>query len=108
MSYKFNKKQLQALSMMASGISSVEISNMLKLRRGTIANWQQIPEFIQEYNRLMEEVRLGFKNKIAGAINTTIESVIYQVGNKVSEPKRIDALINVLKTLDKSFDNEKR
>jgi len=105
MSHRFAKKQLQALSMLADGMSITQIGYQLKLRRGTIARWKEIPEFMQEYNKTMHDVHINLKNKAIEAFNTTIERITYEVGGGYSDPKRIESYLNILKTLEKSCDN---
>lgn len=64
--------------MLASGISTTDIAIDLKLRRETMVRWRKIPEFMYEYEKLMDEVRFGLRNKITEAINTSIERIIYE------------------------------
>jgi hypothetical protein len=106
MSHRLTPKQLKALSMLAGGISTIDIAIELKLRRETMARWRKIPEFMYEYEKLMDEVRYGFRNKITEAINTSIERIAFEAGGSYGDPKRIEALLNVIKTLEKRCDNQ--
>jgi hypothetical protein len=108
MSHKLTPKQLKVLAKLASGISTIQIAKDLKLRRETITRWRQIPEFMQEYDRLMGEVRLGLKNKITEVMNATLERISHEVGGGFSDPQRIDAFLNILKTMEKSCDNAQK
>lgn len=105
MSRRLTPKQLRALDMLAGGIPTTDIAVDLKLRRETLARWRKIPEFMYEYEKLMDEVRLGFRNKITEAINTSIERIAYEAGNSYGDPKRMEVLLKIIKTLEKSSDN---
>ena len=105
MSHRLTPKQLRTLEMLASGFSTTDIAIELKLRRETMARWRKIPEFMYEYEKLMDEMRYGFRNKITEAINTSIENLAFEAGRPYGEPKRIEALLNIIKTLEKRCDN---
>lgn len=101
MTYRLTSKQLKVLSMLASGKSTIQIAFELKLRRETMARWWKIPEFMYEYEKLMDEVRHSFKNKITEAMNAAITRITYETGDFSSDPKRIEALLKMIKTLEK-------
>ncbi|MEQ1706525.1 MAG: hypothetical protein ABL867_11230 [Rickettsiales bacterium] len=46
------------------------------MRRETMARWQKIPEFMYEYEKLMDEIRHSFKHKMTEVMNATITIVI--------------------------------
>ncbi len=105
MSHRLTPKQRRALNMLAGGSSTTDIAIDLKLRRETLARWRKIPEFMYEYEKLMDEVRLGFRNKITEAINTSIERIAFEAGGPHGDPKRMEVLLKIIKTLEKSDDN---
>lgn len=101
MSHRLTSKQLKALAMLASGVSQLQIANSLKMRRETFTRWQKIPEFMYEYEKLMDEVRLGLRNKTTEAINTCLERITYEAGGTFGDPKRLETLLKIIKTLEK-------
>jgi hypothetical protein len=101
MSHKLTPKQLKALSMLASGMSTVQIAREIKLRRETISRWRQIPEFTHEYDRLMDEVGFALKSKVTRVMDAAIKKITYEVESSYGDPKRIRALLHVIKTLEK-------
>ncbi len=86
--------------MLASGISPLQIANSLKMRRETFARWQKIPEFMYEYEKLMDEVRLGLRNKVTMAINASLERITYEVGDSSGNPKRLEAFLKIIEALE--------
>lgn len=101
MSRRLTSKQLKVLDMLASGISTIQISRELKLRRETMTRWRKIPEFVYEYEKLMDEVRHNLKNKMTEVMNAAITRMTYEASDYSSDPKRIEALLKVIKTLEK-------
>lgn len=105
MSQRLTPKQIKTLEMLAGGISTTDIVIKLKLRRETMARWRKIPEYMYEYEKLMDEMRYGLRNKITETINTSIERITFEASGPWGDPKRIEALLNIIKTLEKRYDN---
>jgi hypothetical protein len=87
--------------MLASGKSAIQIAYELKMRRETMARWQKIPEFMYEYEKLMDEIRHSFKYKMTEVMNATITRMTYEASDSHGDPKRIEALLKIIKTLEK-------
>jgi len=99
MTHRLTPKQINALHMLASGKSTIQISSELKMRRETFARWRKIPEFMYEYDNLMNEVRHGFNNKITEVMNAAITRMVDVAGGYDSDPKHIEALLKLITTL---------
>jgi DNA-binding transcriptional regulator LsrR (DeoR family) len=54
MSRKLHAKQRRAAALLASGMQQREIAGRLNMREETLSRWKKIPEFKQEYDRLMD------------------------------------------------------
>ena len=49
----------------------------------------------------MDEVRFALKSKVTGVMDAAIKRITYEVESSYGEPKRIRALLHVIKTLEK-------
>ena len=99
MSQKLTQKQLNAISMLVEGSSVGLVALSLKLRRETVSRWQRIPEFKEEYTRLTNEMRLSIKDQITDLFMVTIKELRSSATSTDSDPRRIQALLNIIKTL---------
>ena len=99
MSQKLTQKQLYAISMLMEGTSVGFVALALKLRRETVSRWQRMPEFKAEYERLANETRLSIKDQITDLFEVTVKGLRSSAISTDSDPKRIQALLNIIKTL---------
>ena len=88
--------------MMANGDSRSSIASKLKMREETISRWRKIPEFMQEYERLINETRNGFKNRLTILVAKSIDEINKGINNSFYDDKRLKTALNVIKSLEKS------
>ncbi len=106
MSQKLTQKQLYAISMLMEGSSAGMVALTLKLRRETVSRWQRMPEFKAEYTRIKNEMRGDLKSQLSDLLMTTIQAMKGTIISSDSNPKRIESLLNVIKTLGIDLNKE--
>jgi hypothetical protein len=103
MSRKLKVKQIKALHLLAQGDSCIAISRRLKLRAETLSRWRKIPEFILEYEKLMNEMRLNMKDQITNLMNSSITVAKRELYAEKCDAKRLQIALNMIKTLEKEI-----
>ena len=101
MSRKLTAKQLKAAYLLAEGSSRYNIARSLKTREETISRWRKIPEFIMEYERIIEEIRAGFKNRLTILVDTSMDAIQGGIRYDSTNQKRLEIALNVIKTFGK-------
>ncbi|MEK6746479.1 MAG: hypothetical protein AABY33_05560 [Pseudomonadota bacterium] len=101
MSHKLTAKQILSIRLLVRGDTSDEVSRQLKMRRETLSRWWQIPEFIQEYKEVMAEAKARLQTSIEDVFQESLQAMKQELKRYESDPKRIETLLNVIKTLEK-------
>lgn len=99
MSRKLKIKQIKALELLIKGDSCISIARQLKLRPETLSHWRKLPEFIQEYERLIEDVKFNIRNQLTLFSEDTIRATRSELYNKEGNPKRLQIMLNLLQSL---------
>lgn len=102
MQHKLTAKQIQAAHLLVSGHSIFEITRSLKLRRETLWKWKKIPEFKEEYERIITETKSYLQTSIEDVFQESLRAMKQELKRYESDPKRLETLLNVIKTLEKS------
>ena len=98
MSQKLTSKQLHAAWLLARGSSQTLIARELKVRRETIARWKQLPEFQEEYERMIAAARVGLEQRLAGIFSGCLDTLSDELYDYRQE-KRAQFAISTLKLL---------
>ena len=101
MSQKLTSKQQKAIYLLARGDTIIAAAKALNMRRETLSRWRKIPEFIVEYEKLMVETRASLSHQITSLLEISITDVKQEIKQYNGDPKRIQALLNMIKTLEK-------
>lgn len=101
MSHKLTAKQIQSVRYMVQGETTQEISRLMKLRRETLTRWKQIPEYMQEYHKVLTETKARLQINIEDVFQQSLRAMKLELSRYESDPKRIEALLTVIKTLEK-------
>jgi predicted transcriptional regulator len=98
MSHNVTSKQLKAIYLLAKGKSIGEVAQHLKIRRETLSRWRKKPEFNDKLEKVMEDIRAGFKERITHLIDYSLYAATdgLSYGNN---PKRTQTALNVLRML---------
>ncbi len=112
-SKKLNPNQLQAVTLLASGVSSSAIADQLKVTRETVSRWRAQPEFQDELDRLLFEARRDAQERLlalSGLAVETIEKLLRSpqgpIREKVSASFRVLRLVADLKLKPREPDSE--
>lgn len=101
MQHKLTAKQLQAVHFLVSGDSIFQITNNLKIRRETLWNWKRIPEFKEEYERVLAETKAKLQTSIEDVFQESLQEMKQELKRYDNDPKRLEVLLNVIKALEK-------
>lgn len=102
MSHRLRSRQLEALQLLARGHCNDEVIKTMGLQRGTLSRWRRIPEFNQELDRLMIEVHDDMRHHMLHLANASILAAKNQLLRYQSDPKVIQAALNVFKLVTKA------
>lgn len=101
MQHKLTSKQIQAVHLLVRGDSVFQITHSLKLRRETLWKWKRIPEFKGEYQRVLTETRAELQTTIEDVFQEALQEMKRELKRYDNDPKRLETLLNVIKTLEK-------
>lgn len=93
-------RQRKAIYLLARGVPVVSVAEQLKLQRQTLYRWKQKPEFQQEFDRVMEEMREGFRHRMVNLIDVSLNAVENGLAAWGNDPKRVQAGLDVLRMLN--------
>mgnify|MGYP003392983635 FL=1 len=99
MQHKLTSKQLQAVHLLVSGDSVFQITRNLKIRRETLWKWKRIPEFKEEYERVIAETKAELQTSIEDVLQESLQEMKRELKRYDNDPKRLETLLNVIKTL---------
>ena len=97
MSRKLTPKQLRAARLMVYGESSRDISIMLKLNATTLSRWKQKPEFIMEYDRVLNEQQKEMRYRLANLAAASVDALWMELHQYGGENDRIKVALNLVK-----------
>ncbi len=101
MSHKLTAKQIKSIRLLVLGYTTEEIAREMKMRRETLSRWRKIPEFIQEYQEVLVEAKARLQTSIEDIFNESLIAMRRELKSYNSDPKRIEVILNVIKTLEK-------
>lgn len=101
MQHKLTSKQIQAIHDLVRGDSVFMISHSLKVCRVTLWKWKKIPEFKEEYERVLAETKAELQTSIEDVFQESLRAMKQELKRYESDPKRLETLLNVIKTLEK-------
>ncbi|MEQ1704493.1 MAG: phBC6A51 family helix-turn-helix protein [Rickettsiales bacterium] len=101
MQHKLTSKQIQAIHFLVHGDSVFLISQNLKIRRETLWKWKRFPEFKEEYERVLAETKAEMQTSLEEVFQESLRAMKRELKRYESDPKRIETLLNVIKTLEK-------
>lgn len=91
MKKELHEKQLNAIELLASGISQTDVAKMVGVDTRTITRWKAIPEFREGINIATEEAKKNIDKRIMQYADTILAE-LYNLATKAkSEKVRLDA-----------------
>ncbi len=99
MSHKLTSKQQKAVHLLAGGMTTIEASRHLGLRRETLSRWKQIPEFHTEIERVTQELCFNMRHRLLGLVDDSIAAVKKEFFAYKCDPKRIQMALNLFEML---------
>jgi len=99
MQHKLTSKQIKSIHLLAHGMSVVQVSKGMKLRRETIWRWKNTPEYNNEFDRVMDNIRADLRHRILHLVEGSINTVSYAMESAYCDPGRLRVALNVLKLL---------
>jgi hypothetical protein len=92
-----NEKQQQAIILIASGKTGVQVAEQLKVTPKTISTWRACPEFRAELNKYMQDIKTAHAERLrslCGKALDTIEDCLKD--EELSSKDRLSACFKVL------------
>jgi len=100
MSHKLTPKQIKAIYLLAAGATTIEAGKALKLRRETLSRWKQIPDFVMEFDKVMEEQRESMNHRLTHLAGDSIDTVSKEIKSGEYAWRRLETALNMLKLFD--------
>ena len=94
---KLTNKQLQALPLMAQGISGVDVAKEVAVSPQTISEWKKSPVFMVTLNQLKMEVLEGARCQLQQAPKSAVKTLIDLMENSDNEETRRKAALDILR-----------
>ena len=92
-------RQLKAISLIASGMSSKDTADVIGITPQTLSTWRAIPEFEVALNGLKTEMLNAVHDKLRCASTIAIDSLTDLSKNAKSEETRRKAALDILSAL---------
>ena len=86
MKKELHEKQLNAIELLASGISQTDVAKMVGVDTRTITRWKAIPEFREGINIATEEAKKNIDKRIMQYADT----ILAELYNLATKAKRLD------------------
>lgn len=100
MSQKLTTKQILAARLLASGITALQASAQLKLRRETLSRWKQNPYFRHEIQMAIGTQMEDAQCRLRKLVEVSLMAIERGLNAGCAEPeKRVQVAISVLRML---------
>lgn len=94
---RLTTRQYNAIQMLVDGRTIASINKDLSLKRNTLSRWLRNEEFMDCYGKRMSDMHFSMQSNLTQVLQESIETAHYTVSSLQGDPKRIQALLAVIR-----------
>lgn len=94
---KLTAKQVQALPLMAQGVSGVDVGKKVNVTPQTVSGWKKSPEFMASLNQLKMDYLESARCQLQQSPSKAVQTLVDLMENSSNEETRRKAALDVLR-----------